>query len=56
MPDYEDMILARQEELEMLLDDCDGECADCRYAREMPTQYFYEEPRYMCCFSETEEY
>lgn len=31
MPDYEAMILARQEEIENLLDYCDGECERCAY-------------------------
>lgn len=47
MPDYEDMILARQEEIEILEDQCDGECDYCKYA--VPVQigvYPDGEPRY----------
>lgn len=31
--DYEDAILARQEEVEILEDECDGDCDHCNYAR-----------------------
>ena len=50
--DYEDMILSRQEEIENLLDECDGECEHCKYGKELPVRYFYEEPKYTCKLTE----
>lgn len=47
MPDYEAMILARQEEIENLLDQCDGECERCKYAAPIQIGVYPDgEPRY----------
>lgn len=51
MPDYEDMILARQEEREILEDYCDGECDGCPYYQSLPytgwtiPEFFKETPK-----------
>lgn len=47
MPDYEDMILARQEEREILEDECDGNCDYCKYASPILIGYYPDgSPRY----------
>ena len=50
MPDYEDLILQRQEEREILEDCCSGECDYCPYAAEVPGtgERIDREPEYIC--------
>ena len=56
MPDYEDMILARQEEIENLLDYCDGECERCAYSEPVRlSQPLNGEWLYRCTLTEGEE-
>lgn len=36
--------------------ECDGECEKCKYSKELPVRYFYEEPKYTCTlFPEVED-
>lgn len=50
MPDYEEMILARQDEREILEDECDCECEYCPYVRIVPgtDERIDREPSYYC--------
>ena len=49
MPDYEDLILQRQEEREILEDQCDYECDYCPYKRAVAyTERIDREPLYSC--------
>ena len=49
MPDYEDMILARQEEREILEDECSGECDYCPYRKIVRyAERIDREPEYIC--------
>ena len=54
MPDFEDMILARQEERDILEDECNGECEQCPYCELVPDfrgwsiPEFTKEPVYRC--------
>lgn len=68
MPDYEDMILARQEERDNLLEYCDGECDRCAWSepirigtypdgspRYAMTQALNGEYYYRCTLTEDED-
>lgn len=57
MIDYEGMILARQEQIE-LMEDCNGDCDYCRFKRtvEGTDERIDREPAYYCgLFDETKE-
>lgn len=56
MPDYEDLILKRQEEREILEDQCDYECDYCPYKRAVAfTERIDREPLYICGLYDKEE-
>lgn len=52
MPNFEDMILARQEEIELREDCCSlfGDCDECKYRRIVPgtDERIDREPKYYC--------
>ena len=50
MPDYESLILQRQEEIEILEDECDGDCDYCRFRMTIPgtDERIDREPAYYC--------
>lgn len=50
MPDYEDMILARQEAIEIMEDACVGDCDHCPFRSRLPGDIdrIDREPRYYC--------
>lgn len=48
MPDYEDLILKRQEEREILEDECSGECEHCPYGLIETDFRIDREPEYIC--------
>ena len=49
MPDYEEMILARQEEREILEDECSGDCDYCPYRKIVRyAERIDREPEYIC--------
>lgn len=56
MPDYEEMILARQDERDILEDECNYECEYCPWARTVPvTESRIDlEPRWYCGLFEDE--
>ena len=53
MPNYVDRMKARQEEIENLLDQCDGECERCAYAEPVrPSQPNNDDWYYRCTLTE----
>lgn len=54
MPDYEDLILQKQEEIELLEEECSGECDHCMFRERVPgdTDRIDREPRYYCSLFE----
>lgn len=53
MPDYEDMILRRQEEIEYM-ENCDGECERCNFVvRHYPNSF--DDPYFTCLYDDFKE-
>ena len=54
MPDYEDLILQKQEEIEALEEECSGDCDYCRYKYIVPgtDERIDREPSYYCGLSD----
>lgn len=53
MPDYEDMILRRQEDIEYM-ENCDGDCERCNFAvRHYPNSF--DDPYFSCLYDDFRE-
>ena len=54
MPDYEAMILEMQETLELLADDCDGDCDKCPYVRYEYRNEYWDDGYPVCTLMEVD--